>query len=122
MSTGDDLLVILRTMSGVLCAADVATAALRALAPAGAAVAPTPGETVPGIVRIPLPDGTGLTLETLRAAFGPAQELPRLHRKAPVEHLFTVDDGASPYTVAIIADVANGAVQAVTLRRDMRLE
>ena len=92
--------------------------------PLRAIVEPEPGTDTPAFVRLPLPDSSQLTLDTLREVFGSYSELPRLHRQAPSEFIFYPDWDGSPYTCAIIAETMSeqDPVQAATIRRDRRLD
>lgn len=91
--------------------------------PLKAVVERAPGSTAPGFVRIALPTNAHLTLEELESVFGPANELPGLHRCAPLEYLITVDTPGAPYTCALLIEKRDEApfVEAVTVRRDIRL-
>ncbi len=95
-----------------------------AFLPLSVAVEPVPGTDMPAFVRLVLPESSRLTLDTLQDPFGSYTELPRLHRQAPAEFIYYPDSGDAPYTCALIAetDSEQAAVQAVTIRRDIRLE
>ena len=92
--------------------------------PLAAAVEPEPGTDTPAFVRLTLPDSTELTLDILQETFGSYSEIPRLHRQAPAEFIFYPDSNDAPYTCALIAEAVSEQepVQAVTIRRDIRLE
>ncbi len=92
--------------------------------PRAAAVEPEPGTDIPAFVRLIMPESNRLTLDTLQDPFGSYTELPRLHRQALAEFIYYPASGDSPYTCALIAEAESkqAAVQAVTIRRDIRLE
>ncbi len=92
--------------------------------PLAATIEPVPGTVTPAFVRLVLPVFNKLSLDIMQEAFGPYSELPRLHRQAGAEFIFYVDWADYPYTCALIAETSfdQGAIQAVTVRRDIRLE
>ena len=92
--------------------------------PLAASVEPEPGSDIPAFVRLTLPESSQPTLDILRESFGSYSETPRLHRRALAKFIFYPDSGDSPYTCALITEVESEhtAVQAVTIRRDIRLE
>ncbi len=92
--------------------------------PLVATIEPEPGTVTPAFVRLVLPASSQLSLDILQEAFGPPSELPRLHRQAGAEFIFYVDWAEYPYTCALIAETSldQAAIQAVTVRRDIRLE
>ena len=91
--------------------------------PLAATIEPEPGTVTPAFVRVVLPASSQLSLDILQEAFGPHSELPRLHRKAGAEYIFYVDYPEYPYTCALIAETSldQAAIQAVSVRRDIRL-
>ena len=91
--------------------------------PLHATVEREPGSTAPAFVRFALPDSVRLTLDDLQSTFGPARQLPGLHRGAPLEYLISVDRLGAPYTCALLIEAYADApfVEAVTVRRDIRL-
>jgi len=92
--------------------------------PLAATIEPEPGTVSPAFVRLVLPASSQLSLDILQEAFGPHSELPRLHRQAGFEFIFYVDWAEYPYTCALIAETSmdQAVIQAVTVRRDIRLE
>jgi hypothetical protein len=92
--------------------------------PLTATVEPEPGTDTPAYIRLLLPESSQLTLETLQESFGPYKKLPRMHRRTGDKFIFYVDWPEYPYTCALIAETSLDQewVQAVTVRRDIRLE
>jgi hypothetical protein len=92
--------------------------------PVRAAVEPEPGTDAPAFVRLTLSESSQLTLEVLQEAFGPYSRLPRSDRQAPLEFIFQADWVGTPYTCALIVEKEQDqpAVQAVAVRRDIRLD
>jgi hypothetical protein len=92
--------------------------------PVAASAQAEPGSDAPAFVRLTLAQSNRLTLRALEEAFGKYKRLPRLHRNAPNEFIIRVDLTGYPYTCALIAEKKpdQRAVQAVTVRRDVRLE
>jgi hypothetical protein len=92
--------------------------------PFRAAVEAEPGSQAPAFARVETPASTGLTLEGLQKAFGPAKRLPGMGRGVPAEYLITVDLPGYPYTCALVIEKEQDkpVVEAVTVRRDIRLK
>ena len=92
--------------------------------PLTATVEPEPGSDTPAYVRLLLPESSQLSLETLQESFGPYKKLPRMHRRTGDKFIFYVDWAEYPYTCALIAETQldQEGVQAITVRRDIRLE
>ncbi len=92
--------------------------------PLAATIEPEPGTVTPAFVRLVLPASSQMSLDILQETFGPHSELPRLHRQAGAEFIFYVAWAEYPYTCALIAETSldQAAIQAVTVRRDIRLE
>ena len=92
--------------------------------PLAVTIEPEPGTETPAFVRLVLPATSQLSLDILQEVFGPHSELPRLHPQAGAEFIFYVDWAEYPYTCALIAETSleKAAIQAVTVRRDIRLE
>ena len=122
-----DTIAVLKDLCQVMSSAPLIMADLRAhldKLPLPASAQAEPGTDAPAFVRLTLPESSPLTLRALKKEFGTSKQLPRLHRNAPDEYIIRVDLAGTPYTCALIAEKKPGetAVQAVTVRRDIRLE
>jgi hypothetical protein len=71
-------------------------------------------------------EGSPLTSEDLEDAFGPVKTTPpRIHFDEAEQRIYQVDVGQPGFTTALIAELSpagDGVLEAVVLRRDIRLE
>lgn len=85
-----------------------------------------PDDPAPALVRLFPVAGTDLSVEDLERTFGPPSTTPpKVHFDDPVSLIYEVDTGNSAYTAAVIAELppeGGSTVDAVTLRRDIRLD
>ncbi len=86
------------------------------------------GQNTPAHVELTLAQPGKLTLNALSDRFGHYSVAPRLHPSSPLKALFYIDISGQPRTCAIIAQTAQGIqgadmglLEAVTVRRDIRL-
>ena len=122
-----EIISVLKDLSRLLCRASLTVDDVRQkLVKLGvnAAVEPAPGQDAPAFVRLELPAGSHLTLETLAHEFGPYKQLPSMHRGKAIKYIYYVDLPEMPFVCALIADQRRGAstVETVTVRRDVRLK
>lgn len=83
------------------------------------------GTDGPAHVRLVVVEDAELTVQDLEDAFGPVVTTPpRVHFTDPEQRIYDADTGAPNFTTALIAELApdSGTLQAVILRRDVRLE
>jgi len=123
----DNILPILKDLLRLLSSAPLnVTDVQQKLAVLGvnAIVSPVPGKEEPAFVRLDVPVGIGLTLESLAQEFGPYKQLPSMHRGKAIKYIYRIDFPEKPYVCALIADQRRDAstIEAVTLRRDIRLK
>lgn len=92
--------------------------------PMVATVEPEPGNDVPAHVRLVLPESSQPEIDDLVEAFGSFKRLPRLHRQGVDKHIAYIDLADYPFTCALIAETERDQlpVQAITIRRDIRLD
>lgn len=87
-------------------------------------VEPEPASDVPAHVRLVLPEPEQPSLDSLENAFGSFKRLPRMHRLGVDKHIVYIDLEGYPHTCALIAETERDLllVQAITIRRDIRLD
>ena len=121
-----NIVFVLKDLVRLLCSAPLSVADVRQkLVKLGvsASVETAPGKDEPAFVRLELPVGIGLTLETLAQEFGPYKQLPSMHRGKAIKYIYYVDLPEMPFVCALIADQRREAstIETVTVRRDIRL-
>lgn len=121
-----NFLFVLKDLSRLLCSTPLSMTDVRQkLVELGvsATVESMPGKDDPAFVRLDLPVGIGLTLETLAQEFGSYKQLPSMHRGKAIKYIFYVDLPEMPFVCALIADQHREAstIATVTVRRDIRL-
>lgn len=122
----NDFLIQVRTVCRLLCSNALTVPEVRqhlAAQRLEAVVEAAPGTDEPGLVRLEVPDGLQLTLEDLSGEFGAYRQVPAMHRRRPLKYVFVADNPDQPYVCVLVAEQPRGetAVQAVTVRRDIRL-
>lgn len=121
-----DILSVLKDLCRLMSSAPLTVVEVRkklAGMPFRSSVAAEPGSSAPAFARLEMPPGAGLTLEALQHEFGPAHQAPGMGRGAPAEYLIYVDLPGYPYTCALVIEkeLEKPSVEAVTVRRDIRL-
>lgn len=81
------------------------------------------GEAGVDYVELRLAADAGMTVADLETRLGEGKSVPRLHAGDPEQVAFGLDEPGLPFTCRLYADLDDdGRVQAITLRRDPRLE
>jgi hypothetical protein len=79
------------------------------------------GEAGVDYLELTLAAEAGMTVADLERSLGEAKSVPRLHPSEPEQVAFGFDEPGLPFTTRLYADLEDGGVTAITLRRDPRI-